>query len=101
MINLLVYVLIHNLIHFFFKKEDNCRIIIIDTVLLLTVKELMLKDKLQHIKIFKSLFECTSIPIWQHHTENAEDPPLTGAGGEVFTEKTQRQSKEIIWLAIA
>ena len=55
----------------------------------------LLKDKLRHIKNFKSLsknqFKSSILKL-----EVVRSTSLTGARSKTFIEKTQRQSKEII-----
>lgn len=59
---------------------------------------ILLKDKLRHINIFKSLFVQTLIQIGQHLTESSS---TAGTKGKVFNREDAKQSNEIIWLAIA
>ena len=56
----------------------------------------MLKSKLRHIKIFKSLFEQTSIQLGSTKPKVVRNTLGTGAVGKRFIEKMQKQSKEII-----
>lgn len=58
-----------------------------------------LEDKLRHTKHFKSLFEQKSIPARQHQNSSAYGQYTSRSWGTTFVEKTQKQSKEIIWLA--
>lgn len=56
----------------------------------------MLKGKVGHIKMFKSLFKHTLISVGQHQTKAGRSTPPTGVRGEISIEKTWKQSKEII-----
>lgn len=56
----------------------------------------LLKEKLRHIKSCLSLFEQKSIRVRQHQMEVVRSALLTGAQGANFSEKTWKQSKEII-----
>lgn len=56
----------------------------------------LLKDKLRHIKHFKSLFEQKSILIGNATLEVIRKAPLTGGKGVNFTGKMRKQSKGII-----
>ena len=62
---------------------------------------LVLKGKPRHIKILKSLSEQTSNQTEQRQIKNVRSAPPTGAEEEVFIEEALKQSKEMIWLAIA
>ena len=61
---------------------------------------LVLKGKPRHIKTLKSLSEQTSNQTEQRQIESVKSAPA-GAEEEVFIEDPLKQSKEMIWLAIA
>ena len=56
----------------------------------------VLNDKLRQIKVFKSLSECVSIQMGHHQTGCGEEHSTDKSWGQTFTEKRQKQSKEII-----
>lgn len=59
----------------------------------------MLKDKLRHIKNFKSLLKHKSCQLGSDKVEVFSVTPLTGAQRRTFIEERQIQSKGIIdWL---
>lgn len=64
-------------------------------------RNILSKDKLRHINISKSLFEQASIQSGRCLMRSNYEHSTAGAKGKVSKEKTQKQSKTIIRLAIA
>ena len=60
----------------------------------------MLKDKLRHIKIFKSFFKQKSTQMGQDQPEIVKNTLPTEAKGDFYKEETVA-NKEVFWLVIA
>lgn len=61
----------------------------------------MLKDKLNHIKILRVSVSKRQLELGNAKPEVVRSVLQTGTKGSTLAEKTQKQIKEIIWLAIA